>query len=549
MHVVLTSYASPWFFGPYGQQLRMLGEILMKKGVDISYLLLGSELPKRIHTYAEVRGEDKDTNNVAIDESIWSKVNFLGGVKHHEDVIFSNNLNDIFMTFSVDAFIICMDLNKIAIDQEFVVKSIVWFPNHFCPLDKYNKQTLSHFSHIASLSPTNKEIILSALPEKKVEFIPHIIDFKYELKGKDVIRAKYEISSDKFVVLINAGNYDFQNRKSLDTSIFAFEKFAEKHDNVLLFIHTYSVNTLKKNPHLKVDGVLRLVDLLEYTSIPKEKFVIHEKIVPYNEVLELFEMADVLLHGSKSEGFGVPILEAQLIGTPVVTTKFGAMEDYTLNGISVPYVQKCFDNLGSGVWVTPSVDGTADAVEIIYNKELEDKKDLAIDYITTEMSGDVVSEKFIEIFKEEFIVPEIKVIESNKVTIIDYDSKDNSFTIGKTTTENLTLDMLSNDWVVIKPINVSCNQPLIEDLIEKNREMNNDLMMLKTKYKKEIYPTTEALMSRDIRPYNIIYCVKSKYVKEVLGKVENEKLSAFVFAKNMSKFKTGISDNIICIEK
>ena len=54
----------------------------------------------------------------------------------------------------------------------------------------------------------------------------------------------------------------------------------------------------------------------------------------YAGSLELIEMADVLLQPSKAEGFGMPVLEAQLLGTPVVTTKFGAMADFTKYGVT-----------------------------------------------------------------------------------------------------------------------------------------------------------------------------------------------------------------------
>lgn len=155
--------------------------------------------------------------------------------------------------------------------------------------------------------------------------------------------------------MINCGNYDYQNRKSLDTSIFACEEFMRDKENVILFIHSYDKKSLvPEMSHLDIPGSLRIDDLLEYTDIKKSQVILHNKIVPYDDVLDMMEMSDVLLQGSKSEGFGVPVLESQLLGTPVITTKFGAMGDYTFNGISVPYVQKCYDNLGGGIWVTTS---------------------------------------------------------------------------------------------------------------------------------------------------------------------------------------------------
>ena len=42
----------------------------------------------------------------------------------------------------------------------------------------------------------------------------------------------WDIDNNKFIVLINSGNYDFQNRKSLDTSIFACDKFMKNKKDV-----------------------------------------------------------------------------------------------------------------------------------------------------------------------------------------------------------------------------------------------------------------------------------------------------------------------------
>ena len=47
---------------------------------------------------------------------------------------------------------------------------------------------------------------------------------------------------------------------------------------------------------------------------------------------QVVALADVLLHPSRSEGFGMLVLEAQHVGVPVITTRRGAMKDYTMHG-------------------------------------------------------------------------------------------------------------------------------------------------------------------------------------------------------------------------
>ena len=149
--------------------------------------------------------------------------------------------------------------------------------------------------------------------------IPHIIEIETDniTLTKSDIRKKYNISQEKFVVLINCGNYDFQNRKSLDTSIFAFEEFNKKYPNSLLYIHAFNVKKINnKNDLVPIDKILNIEDLISYTNISNESIIVNENILEYNEILELFKMSDVLLQCSKSEGFGIPILEAQLMGIP-----------------------------------------------------------------------------------------------------------------------------------------------------------------------------------------------------------------------------------------
>ena len=56
--------------------------------------------------------------------------------------------------------------------------------------------------------------------------------------------------------------------------------------------------------------------------------------------------------------------QAQLFGTPVITTQFTAMADYTRLGISVPPVQMTW--MVEGLAAQPSVDGMVKALARVY---------------------------------------------------------------------------------------------------------------------------------------------------------------------------------------
>jgi len=104
------------------------------------------------------------------------------------------------------------------------------------------------------------------------------------------------------------------------------------------------------------------------------------------------KMADVLLQPSKTEGFGMPVLEAQLLGVPVITTAFAAMSDYTLYGTAVPSLQPHYYPMG---WTaTPSLAGVADALQGIYHGRVEGSRAAAQAYIAEHMSLERVASRF-----------------------------------------------------------------------------------------------------------------------------------------------------------
>ncbi|NRR91037.1 glycosyltransferase family 4 protein [Winogradskyella undariae] len=49
--------------------------------------------------------------------------------------------------------------------------------------------------------------------------------------------------------------------------------------------------------------------------------------IPYSAIIEAYKSCDLVLFASTYEGFGMPIIEAQAIGRPVITSHIGAMKE------------------------------------------------------------------------------------------------------------------------------------------------------------------------------------------------------------------------------
>lgn len=521
MKICLGSFASPWFFGPYGQQLKLLGNYLKENGYDIYYLCLGFELPKKIYSYQDMLSYEKGLVS-NIDHDILNKFKFLGGIKQINKFVLTSNINEVMDIFDIDVIITCMDLIKLCYDEDFKIKSLAWYPNHFSPIDKNNKKLLNMFSDIVSLSPTDYKLLNNTFENKNIHYIPHIIDFKRELKGKDILREKYNIPQDKFVIFINCGNYDTQNRKSLDVSLLSFEKFIKKED-AILFIHSYNVRKIDVNNHYTpLNGFLIIEDILEQLNIPQDKVILHNDIVNYDDILDMMELSDVLLQPSKTEGFGLPILEAQLIGIPVITNRFGAMIDYTYNGLCVDSLQKSYELSMCGFWSIPSIGGIVNALKKIKNNQYEDKKEYAKNKIISEMSIETVGNKFIEIINNNNFVkpikPKFKLFE-----IVSYD--DDNYYINKQLYNKITSNQINSKWVVFMKNGLKYKEDMIKKILLKDSD--KDLIALLTDYNGKIYPSQDELQNGKFDFSKVNYAIKTKY------------FNILIEANILTKYKSG----------
>jgi glycosyltransferase involved in cell wall biosynthesis len=89
----------------------------------------------------------------------------------------------------------------------------------------------------------------------------------------------------------------------------------------------------------------------------------------------MYRASDVLLAATCAEGFGVPIIEAQLCGTPVVTNRTTAMSELTLFGESCQTGSWLLRRDFNSGWFHPDTDRVAEALERIsqWSKDRKDK--------------------------------------------------------------------------------------------------------------------------------------------------------------------------------
>jgi glycosyltransferase involved in cell wall biosynthesis len=209
------------------------------------------------------------------------------------------------------------------------------------------------------------------------EYIPHAIDtnlFKPTenlpegISGREFVGGK-----DKFVVGMNFANKagGFIHRKAVAENFLAFAIFASKHDDVVLYLHT--------EPYGKQSGFV-LPNILQACGVPSEKVSFVDPIsyqygISQETLAAIYSAWDVGLFCNYGEGFGVPQVEAQSCGVPIITSNFAASAELASPDSFLVNGQPFWDS-GQHTWFNiPLVSGIVDALEQAYQRGRKDFPD------------------------------------------------------------------------------------------------------------------------------------------------------------------------------
>jgi glycosyltransferase involved in cell wall biosynthesis len=161
------------------------------------------------------------------------------------------------------------------------------------------------------------------LPVKRVRYITVISEFT-----KKELQQFIHIPSHKIRVIPDCipGKIDYCPKPFNTLYPVILQIGTKPHKNI-----PHLVEAIKNIPcKLIIIGKLDddLTALLKWDHIDYENYV----DLKYEEVIELYKRSDMLAFVSKYEGFGLPILEAQAIGRPIITSNVASMPEAAGDG-------------------------------------------------------------------------------------------------------------------------------------------------------------------------------------------------------------------------
>jgi glycosyltransferase involved in cell wall biosynthesis len=220
--------------------------------------------------------------------------------------------------------------------------------------------------YIVAMSKNGEKLLLEAgVPRDRLTYIPHAIDRTIWNPEVKPMRETLRVPEDAHLTIITAMNKG--KRKSFPEMLTAWTMFAHAYEDAYLYLHT------DKWGHM--DGI-NLIPLLKALNAPEDRIRWVNSVqmragVPAETVARLMRSSNVLLLASRSEGFGLPVIEAQAVGTPVIVTDHTAQpelvrlygqvvdgqlhwEDFHEAFSKIPNVLSIFDALESNYRLTKS---------------------------------------------------------------------------------------------------------------------------------------------------------------------------------------------------
>jgi len=220
------------------------------------------------------------------------------------------------------------------------------------------------------------ELLKNGWPQAR--YIPHGVDTEvYRPRDQQIARQSQELP-DTFTVGMVAANSSYPSRKSFVEILQAWQRWLAGGGEGVLYIHT--TLTPKRQDGLDFPKLLETMSEMgppmEWSTVDDPEEPRHNRATvlfpcqhrmwchAYDDqaLAEIYNCFDVCMHPSMAEGFGIPIMEAQASGVPVITLGCTSMPELTFSGQCLPVEQWQWEPQGGWRGVAP-VDKLVEAIQ------------------------------------------------------------------------------------------------------------------------------------------------------------------------------------------
>lgn len=230
-----------------------------------------------------------------------------------------------------------------------------------------------------------------------VRYIPHGVETAVFRPG-DKVRAREAMGIDPgWFLAVSVGTNRTGNRKAHDVALQAFARFLDANPEARLYVHC-DPSTVEGGQDLH--ALCRALGIGDRVLFPDR----YQYLMGFSDeqMAAVYQAADVLLGATMAEGFGLPIIEAQACGCPVITTNHSSMPELTFFGEATEPAQLTWNGLNC--WhAVPSVANVHRAlmeIAALDDETLAERSAAVAGLVQAEFGWDVVVERYWRPFLE-----------------------------------------------------------------------------------------------------------------------------------------------------
>lgn len=232
--------------------------------------------------------------------------------------------------FKADIVITLIDAWVLTAEYPAPIRWCPWLPVDMFPLSPAVHRQLARAFQPIVYSRFGEQMLRDA--GLSPLYVPHGVDTAVFCDGdRAAAREAVGWPADAFVIGMVAANKGYPSRKAFPEQLKAFAHFARRHTDALLYLHT---DKTTGSTGLNLQELCELLGIADKVRWPDNYGFIAG--YPDDRMAQLYCAMDVLSSASMGEGFGIPVVEAQACGTPVVVGDWTAMSELCLGGWKIP---------------------------------------------------------------------------------------------------------------------------------------------------------------------------------------------------------------------
>jgi len=210
------------------------------------------------------------------------------------------------------------------------LKWIPWYPIDHINLPDSIKRNLSTAYRRIAMSKFGQRLVQEAGLHSY--YVPHAVDTNV-FKPMDKYEARKLLGwpKDAYIMGMVAMNKGNPSRKSFVEILTAFRDFKKVHTDAIFYVHS----GLSTNGEAQGINLLQLFNSLGLQVGKDILFTDQYRLqlgIPDTTMATMYSALDVHVLVSKGEGFGIPIIEAQACGCPVIVGDWTAMSELCFSG-------------------------------------------------------------------------------------------------------------------------------------------------------------------------------------------------------------------------